>query len=116
MTIKEFIEKAIEGGWDYKPVLMDVMIYDSLGGEFPIERVVRLISGDAFSSRIFLDTKAWKAVFGEAIEMSMYDILYENGRYGYKVLNRPIWYWNMQRMITEMANGKTLESHLATLG
>ncbi len=118
MTIREFIKAAIEGGWKSffpsgnKPMEVrmssDVRIYliDWDGVSTPQK---------IFAYEMFLDPEAWKAIFKEAIRMDMYEIVYEKERWGYRVMEKPLWYWHMQRMVQALAEGRTLEEYIATL-
>lgn len=114
MTIKQFIEKAIEGGWNYEPALIDVMIYGSVGGDkMPQERVVRLIADPTFSARVFLDPEVWKAV-GKVLgwaEMKFYpfDSVHPTG------MEIPEAQWYFRCMGNALWSGKTLEEYISTL-
>lgn len=88
MTIKEFIEKAIEGGWKYNDYC------DGKGCE---------------DRHIFLDPLAWQAVgkvhWGDgALQM--------NSKYGFRLY---VWKDQMHRMIDALAEGKTLEEFISTI-
>lgn len=104
MTIKEFIEAAIKGGWDLNG-LKGQMNYgwewklssfsmqkeylecwDDIGNVFPLD-----------TNEMFLDPEAWKAV-GKAKEWGT-----EN------------WKYNMLYMIIDLQKGKSLLEYIATL-
>ncbi len=99
MTIQQFIEKAIEGGWDVSRA--DVRIRGDIH--------------DASYERALLDPEAWKAVGkveGWKPFSDMEDaIMFQRG----VVLPLDRWLWNMHRMLDALAEGKTIEQYLETL-
>lgn len=124
MTIKEFIEKAIEGGWfpvgkgfntSYSWHAEDD--YHTWVFDFDVDDVERARMDRA---EILLDPKAWQAVgkvegwevyvdkFGSlnAGEESKRDILSKMQR---------SWHYKMHQMIDALAEGKSLEESIKTL-
>lgn len=95
MTIKSFIEKAIEGGyWEYPPALDDL-----LDGNF---------------HKVLLDPEAWKAVGkveGWKGETSFWGCLSCDD----EALWMPTWKYKWHRMIDALAGGETIEQYLETL-
>ena len=90
MTPKEFIEKAIEGGY--------VNIY--LNPKSPQEIIPLMIRE---KHMILLDPKAWKAV-GKSV-----------GWRNFKVVRQQTWEKNMHRMIDSLIEGESIDDFLATL-
>lgn len=91
MTIQQFIEKAIEGGYDGypKPFCVECGNYQTIKG------------GD-----LFLDPKAWQAV--GKVEGWNKNIHSGTGHFqDYK--------WYMHRLIDHLCEGKDIESFIATL-
>lgn len=132
MTINRFIEKAIEGGWDFTD---NVNFSEEDRARF--KRTEHLkdpknIAG--FWGAVFLDPEAWKAVgkvegWEEACEMSP-----RTGRHCYLYTNatrhthdeccycgrksngtKHTWQDHMHRMIDALAEGKSVEEFIATL-
>jgi len=99
MTIQQFIEKAIEGGWNPRR------------GEkqYTAPRPPHHIC--LFSEyHPFLDAEAWKAVgkvegWGPGTRVEL----------GGGFWTEDMWLKNMHRMIDALAEGKTIEEFLATL-
>lgn len=91
MTTKEFIEKAIEGGWE-----------------------CYLESGTGHGlSDMFLDPKAWQAVgkvYGWNEEYNCPSCGLE-----YYEVSRPAYSAKMHRMIDALIEGKSIEEYLKTL-
>lgn len=132
MTIKEFIEAAIEGEWlnDYRKGLKLV----HLDSERGLPDVLHLhFEGDGSymmvsQHRMFLDPKAWRAVGkvkGWDRKVCKYcghpEIM--AGELGYSeccnqwIRNEWVdqYYWNMLRMVKTLCDGKTIEEFIATL-
>lgn len=98
MTIQQFIEKAIEGGWRPKPE------HESNS----------MIFGPQLTNALFLDPEAWKAV-GKvegwpklANQLEENEVEFQDG-----VMLASTFY--MHRMIDALAEGKSVEEYLATL-
>lgn len=95
MTAKEFVRKAIEGGWKYKYNSNGYLLYELAVNEISDERI----------ESIFLDPLAWKAVEKQEMKADelkdLYAFEYENV--------------NMHRMIDALVEGKSLEEFLETL-
>lgn len=129
MTIKQFIEKAIEGGW--KPESEAT----SISGLSTAEVLAKV-----YPERVLLDPFAWQAVgkvegwdkeipenhcevCGEP--MAEGETMFRYHGYGMYVLNSgdcpkpPLekreWRKEMHRMIDALAEGKTIEQYLETL-
>lgn len=120
MTIKQFIEKAIEGGWEEtvfhphgkKPINVDWGtgrhkndLY-ACGEGFWDNPIKINIDG------IFLDPKSWQAV--GKVEG------WDNGKHIDKTYkNAPptmsMWQWKMHAMIDALIDGKTIEEFIETL-
>lgn len=100
MTTKEFIEKAIEGGY--------VNIY--LNPKSPHE-ITPLMIQEKYM--IFLDPKAWQAV-GKVEDWIDIMPSWEKHKDGY-YLSYEGWQWNMHRMIDALCEGKSIEEFLSTL-
>lgn len=112
MTIQEFIEKAIEGGYEegrnWKFVRANrywVQWLDSNGSEVSINLNCYLLAPEV-----------WKAV-GRAEGW-----IYPDGRDVAKYYNNdpkrtpyPLWLWKMHRMVDALADGKTVEFYFKNL-
>lgn len=94
MTIKQFIEKAIEGGWE--PYGQQNSDWRDKDGMFH----------STHADSIFLDPKSWQAV-GKAEGWRKMIAMDE-------AMN-PEWKHNMHRMIDALAEGKSIEDYIATL-
>jgi len=96
MTPNQFIEKAIEGGWDEKRA--KVTKFDMRDGYEGIATSMQS------TDRMFLDPKAWKAVGKvEAWKSDIDDRLFVE------------WHSKMHGMIDALIEGKTIEDYLKTL-
>ena len=93
MTIKEFIEKAIEGGYDIKRAL--VVNKDDEYNPISMQS----------SDKMFLDPKAWEAV-GKVEGWNKYD---EKEYFAPEYRNK------MHQMIDHLVEGGTIESYIETL-
>lgn len=117
MTIQQFIETAIEGGWTNYKDYENNSIADKKDLDSYKEVIIR--SYLMRHCEVFLNPKAWEAVGKvkgwEHLKMAMYDITQEDDRWGYKVTEKPLWKWHMQKMIQVLCEGKTLEEYIATL-
>ncbi len=91
MTVKKFIEKAVEGGYQAWPEALPTTFW---------------LKGD--EARMFLDPEAWEAV-GKVEGWE--PILSVSG----KKVRQEKWLFNMHSMIDALVNGKTIEEYLATL-
>jgi hypothetical protein len=112
MTIKEFIEKAIEGEWKpFKTIevvgdgFWDKVDFQTFGYSHPsnADKVIASIN----MYRLILDPEAWKAVgkvegWGTEPSGSIYQ-------------GEEKWFRHMHRMIDALAEGKTIEQFIATL-
>lgn len=135
MTIKQFIKKAIEGGWKDLGLSFgdkkDLRIYFDpamalVEVSFKDEREVtfkRSISG------LFLDPKAWQAVGKvegwdedvskrdeedfESVRRYSTDIHYFS--HGTSHAYNEEWRYKMHQMIDALAEGKSIEDYIATL-
>lgn len=100
MTTKEFIEKAIVGGWKQKPYMNIVRgLHDNV---FEIKDV----------ALVFLDPKAWEAV-GKVIGWSK-----ESFELDGRVIEMEFdehWKNKMHAMIDALIEGKTIEEFLSDI-
>lgn len=109
MTPKQFIEKAIEGGWKFGIDCSNApnfKMYD-YGFTFGIE-----LKSDIHIDTIVLDPLAWAAI-------GKVEGWHENSQES-KTVHVPsfplkVWKWNMHRMIDALCEGKSIESFLETL-
>lgn len=112
MTIKEFINKAIEGGFEPKPQKAMSVYFNGDGW------------GKILIDSLFLDVKAWQAVgrvkgWGNEFEIDgrtfwsgtiQYpEISDEGGAYA------EVWRYHMHKMIDALCEGKTIEEFIETL-
>jgi hypothetical protein len=100
MTIQQFIEKAIKGGW--KPKWLSEDILEQSQGEF--------IFPYYFNSRTLLDPKAWQAVV-RVDQKKKIEAGYEVSEQFIKDVAQA----RMHRMIDALCEGKSLEEYIATL-
>lgn len=102
MTTKQFIEKAIDGGYNGypKPFCMECGGYQTPNGQ----------------TSMFLDPEAWKAV-GRMEEWDGLDGFRINGNRAFYMHGRdwPGWKTAMHCLIDALAEGKTIEQYLASL-
>lgn len=128
MSIKQFIEKAIKGGWEKKHCVLNRYDHDEL--QTPME-----FSEWYNISQILLDPLAWKAVGkvqwwdksstnGCAMQCAWWPYKLKNENQltlpnkTYLVMNNEsysMWEYKMHRMIDALAEGKTIEQYLETL-
>lgn len=103
MTTKEFIEKAIEGGWQkYTP--HDITnTYVLLA-----DRTTKVYFGD-----LFLDPKAWEAV-GKVEEWNYFTNGCPTCDY-IAYYDEPEWQYRMHKMIDHLIEGGTITSYLEKL-
>lgn len=105
MEIKDFIEKAIEGGWERTGERDELYLLP----EQPHDRDTRLgLRPNRFA--VLLDPAAWKAVGkveGWGHKGDGYD--------GPNMVPSADWKENMHRMIDALAEGKSIEDYLNTL-
>lgn len=94
MTIKDFIQKAIEGEWRDYP----------LSNEEQTRESCRLGWRSECEESILLDPKAWEAVG----KVEGWGIEEEHP-------HRHQWYANMHNMIDTLIEGKSIEDYLKTL-
>lgn len=105
MTIKEFIEKAIEGGW-----------WTAWYNDGALERTKGEVADAGEYARILLDPLAWQAVGkveGWPIKKVMRYRISDGERYSDKTV--AAWEHNMHCMIDALAEGKTIEQFLESL-
>lgn len=108
MTIQEFIEKAIEGGWDDTE-------YAFVCTPDGNSRLAWLVGNWEYDEKIFLDPKLWQAVgkvegwqYADSKHLISYrgvETLVPNGD----------WAERMHEMIDSVNSGKTIEEYLSTL-
>lgn len=91
MTIQQFIEKVIEGGFD------DAVNLRAAAREY--RRSGKPMHADLSERTIFLNPKAWKAVG----KVEGWSLMYAE------------WRKKWHRMIDALAEGKTIEEYLETL-
>jgi len=103
MTIKDFIEKAIEGGWKE---FFDFSFLYTIGNTVTLEYGKTKDTVEKQLHEIVLDPKAWEAV-GKVErweENSINNIVYTKG-YQYK----------MNNLMPHLQEGGTIESYIETL-
>lgn len=102
MTITQFIEKAILGGWrDWATLNPGSYVITPLGIEW---------GGHTFSIyAILLDPEAWKAVG------KVEGWLPKGYRRGSAITERDEWHARMRWMVDALAEGKSVEDFIATL-
>lgn len=103
MTTKEFIEKAIEGGWN-RYVWVSYIKNETYGRGGYGTRTIPTES-------VFLDPLAWQAV-GKVEGWRLRD---EEDVFNGGYLEDDEWLKNMHCMIDALAEGKPIEQFLATL-
>ena len=128
MTIEQFIEAAIEGGY----ILGNDKVNTFEESDSHYSSCWYFHKGfDYLIPEILLDPESWKAVGkvkGWSIEMQMPMFMKEpqndpntfvasemGGRFGYDFQRMPFWYFKMVGMIQALYEGKTLEEYIATL-
>lgn len=105
MTSKQFIEKAIEGGW--KPELeYRKKAHDYLISAKEYETTQKLWN-EMIEKVILLDPLAWQAMC-KICGLGRNDNYFENRKYDY-------WQDLMHGMIDALCEGRTIESYLETL-
>lgn len=118
MTIQQFIEKAIEGGWR-ESLEIDRIDFEPKevhgNADFNGDQIVELYHADMLwttrTSSILLDPDAWKAV--GKVEGWNVPVFYL-GEYAHsKSLQN--WLGAMLGMVLALADGKTIEQYLETL-
>jgi len=114
MTIKEFINKAIEGGW--KPNKVNKIIGRVAIGEIVAQTKRRGGKGNRdLLPLVLIDPKAWEAV-GKAEKWADYEENhYEDRRGDLWSQTLPIVQSKMRGMIDALIEGKTLEQYIETL-
>lgn len=125
MTIKEFIEKAIEGGWredEMNGDFIKVWEPDALNYRVEFKREDGMFDYFCISTRpevTLLDPKAWKAVGKvEGWEDKFYAEAKADNSGAYTA-NSSQWKseanWHMHQMIDHIIEGGTVESYIETL-
>lgn len=102
MTINQFIEKAIEGGWENTLPSIVAKVADDNKEVFHADLATRLLWVQFFPL-VALDVEAWKAV-GKVEGWHQ-----EKGAFMY------YWQVQMHRMIDALAEGKSIEQYLETI-
>ncbi len=106
MKIKEFIEKAIEGGWSRYDTITDIVC-----------STIRFDDGTSSTDlfKILLDPKAWEAV--GKVEAPTGKVAWSEHieDYGFQSVAVPGWFYQMHLMIDALAEGKSLEEFIETL-
>lgn len=102
MTVKQFIEAAIEGGWENKHVW-----WRQDNGEMILDLFCR-----SDLALMLLDVEAWEAV-GITLDNRMTEQLQKDGIFA----SRERWPWEgyMTKMVLGLIAGKTLEEYITTL-
>lgn len=113
MTIQQFIEKAIEGGWNEGYIVYECHpeVVALRKRQTPMPRTLEEIANLELvldPHQIFLDPEAWKAV-GKVEEWEQEPVRGEEVQY------KGGWHLQMVRMIDAVAGGKTIEQYLETL-
>lgn len=106
MTINQFIEKAIEGGWSYEG---NADFQGIIGGCAMFSTEAKGHPIPVMPQEVLLDPEAWKAV-GKVEEWNDLQAMQEAGDW-----QMTAWRMNMHRMIDALADGKSIEEFLATL-
>lgn len=121
MTIKQFIEKAIEGGWNPSQEKMKVRSISDFGIYFQIPKKPEMGELLVRTEAVLLDPLAWQAV-GEVKGWKRDEFEGEiKSFYGTENVQETIrikwspWEYKMHRMIDALAEGKTIEKFLETL-
>ena len=116
MTIKQFIEKAIEGGWKKKPTFK-VLSADRFKAQYISDDGGRFEEAPEVP---LLDPLAWQAVGkveGWTTEYTMYFVPHSKDipplARGHNRVSES--QYNMHAMIDALAEGKTIESFIETL-
>lgn len=104
MTIQEFIEKAIKGGWDDTE-------YAFVCTPDGNSRLAWLVGNWEYDEKIFLDPKLWQAVG----KVEGWSELKTPNRSPVGQYEAGSWFFHMHRLIDALAEGKTIEEYLATL-
>lgn len=119
MTIKEIIEKGIEGGWKPEATPSNDLYTLSFHVEYDGVRVDQHneISSEELvfirTEPILLDPSFWQAVGKVERWKCDRNCPIEEG--SYCDAHKPRWQYNMHRMIDALAEGKSLEEYIATL-
>ncbi len=109
MSIKDFIEEAIEGGWKSN-TFKELKFIQFWGNEIVLNYTGEDGNRHEWKynySAILLDPEAWKAV-GKTERWGGTDRNEQGG------LSRS-WFIKMKKMIDALAEGKTIEQYLETL-
>lgn len=108
MTIIEFIQKAIEGGWKCPLV--------NAGSDFmyPLDNFIFL---DPLAWQAVGKTEGWNGTWSREVWTNKDDQLYAEGldRFGTTENGLPAWRWYMHRMVDSLAEGRSLEDFISTL-
>lgn len=107
MTIKEFIEAAIEGGWENKE-LPTMTTEDGIYGEF-----ITAMYWHKMFPTVVLDPEAWKAV--GKVKGWKEDIFYSFDGIHHTGQNLDEAQWYQLSMMNALWEGQTLEEYIATL-
>jgi hypothetical protein len=106
MTIKQFIERAIEGGWEEGKALKNtVKQYEEIGLPLMAEAIPELM---------FLDPLAWQAV-GKVEGWEKTDYCWGCGYDEGATCDTPIWKVKMHNMIDALIEGKSVSEYIETL-
>lgn len=103
MTIKQFIEKAIEGGWETEE--LDLRHWEQTSPH------LHRIDQARLCAQVLLDPKAWQAVGKEEgweTDDRCWGCRYDEGATN----DTPGWKINMHRFIDALCDGKDLEAAL----
>lgn len=124
MTPKQFIEKAIEGGWIPNQI-KGQMNYGWNWKETPFGPRLELwddVGGVYFlnTDNMLLDPLAWQAVgkvegWGISIGMEESKQIPNTDHYTFKIKERFMWKENMHRMIDALCEGKSIEQFLENI-
>lgn len=120
MTIKEFIEKAIEGGWRQKEYPeFNVIEVSNVGVHLNCHGVLGDFEYTFYREKILLDPLAWQAV-GKVEGWDVQNVqgtthLTDNGTKRNYLFIENGWMNKMHAMINALAEGKTLEEYISTL-
>ena len=120
MTIKQFIEKATEGGWnreDFEQFLLEWSLGDDNKLYIHNGNGIPAWYGKETIHSILLDPLAWQAVSKVVgwYPSNCKDCQKENGCEYHLKNEHPTWRYKMHRMIDALAEGKTIEEFIKTL-
>lgn len=117
MTIKKFIGKAIEGGWDLK-AFTESKGFKGYGKPSFTEKYISVVTGSStkrqiLTQNVLLDPRAWEAV-GKVEGWGGMHFCDDNDSCGNSGCY-PVYRDKIHQMIDHLIQGGTIESYLETL-